>query len=108
MNLPVLGKNTPPASDGSTRNKKNGSFRKKLLRKRVIFPAVACILVAAAAVRFLGGGQTAAAAGQSYVTAAVERRDITAQITGSGTLSGNYLGTSGGCHRGLYPHHSLL
>ena len=86
MNLPVLGKNTPPASDGSTRNKKNGSFRKKLLRKRVIFPAVACILVAAAAVRFLGGGQTAAAAGQSYVTAAVERRDITAQITGSGTL----------------------
>ena len=86
MNLPVLGKNTPPASDGSTRNKKTGSFRKKLLRKRVIFPAVACILVAAAAVRFLGGGQTAAAAGQGYVTAAVERRDITAQITGSGTL----------------------
>ena len=86
MNLPVLGKNSPPASGGGTHEKKAGGFRRKLLRKKVIFPAVACVLVAAAAVHFLGGGQTAQAANQTYVTAAVERRDITAEITGSGTL----------------------
>ena len=86
MNLPVPGKSAPPAAGGSTPEKKSRGGRKKLLRKKVILPAVACILVAAAAVRFLGGTQSASASTQSYVTAAVERRDITAQITGSGTL----------------------
>lgn len=59
---------------------------KKLLRRRVVLPALACVLAGAAAVHFLGGGQTAAAAGLTYTTAAVEQRDITAQITGSGSL----------------------
>ena len=86
MNLPVLGKKTPPAPGESTPEKKARGLRKKLLRKRVILPAVACILAAAAAVRFLAPGQSVPDITQNYVTAAVERRDITAQISGSGTL----------------------
>ena len=38
------------------------------------------------ALRLAGGGQPASAAGLTYTTAPVERRDITAQITGSGVL----------------------
>ena len=86
MNLPALGKKSPPASGESTPEKKSGGLRKKLLRKKVIIPAVACILAAAAAVRFLSPGQNLPDVAQNYVTAAVERRDITAQISGSGTL----------------------
>ena len=86
MNLPVLGKSAPPAPDGTTPQPKSGRFRKKVLRKKVIIPTVACLLAAAVGVRLLGGGQTVSASAQSYVTAAVERRDITSQITGSGTL----------------------
>ena len=58
----------------------------KLLRKRVVLPILTCVLAGAAAVHFLGGGQPASAAGLAYTTAAVERRDITARITGSGSL----------------------
>lgn len=86
MNLPVLGKSAPPAPDGTTPQPKSGRFRKKVLRKKVIIPTVACLLAAAVGVRLLGGGQTVSASAQSYVTAAVEHRDITSQITGSGTL----------------------
>ena len=86
MNLPELGKQSPPASGESTSEKKSGGLRKKLLRKKVIIPAVACIVAAAAAVRFLSPGQNLPDVAQNYVTAAVERRDITAQISGSGTL----------------------
>ena len=86
MNLPVLGKKSPPASGESKPEKKSGGLRKKLLRKKVIIPAVACIVAAAAAVRFLSPGQNLPDVTQNYVTAAVERRDITAQISGSGTL----------------------
>lgn len=86
MNLPELGKKSPPASGESTPPKKTGGLRKKLLQKKVIIPAVACILAAAAAVRFLSPGQNLPDITQNYVTAAVERRDITAQISGSGTL----------------------
>ena len=86
MNLPVLGKSAPPAPDGTTPQPKSGRFRKKVLRKKVIIPTVACLLAAAVGVRLLGEGQTVSASAQSYVTAAVERRDITSQITGSGTL----------------------
>lgn len=86
MNLPVLGKNVSPTSDENAPPKKPGGLRKKLLRKRVILPTAACILVAAVSVHFLGGKQNISAVNQTYITAAVERRDITAQITGSGTL----------------------
>ena len=79
MKLPVLNKTAPE-------QKKFGGLGKKLLRKRVVIPVLACALTAAFALRLAGGGQQAAAAGPTYTTAAVERRDITAQITGSGAL----------------------
>lgn len=61
-------------------------WRQRLLRKRVVLPALACLLAAASAVHFLSGRRPAAAADLTYTTAAVERRDITAQISGSGSL----------------------
>ncbi len=61
-------------------------WRPRLLRRRGIIPAALCLMAGALALRFLGGGQPAAAAGLAYTTAPVERRDITAQITGSGSL----------------------
>lgn len=81
MKLPVLRRDTQDKT-----GKQSGTPAKKLLRKRVVIPALACVLVGALALRFLGGGQPASAAGLTYATAAVERRDITAQITGSGSL----------------------
>ncbi len=81
MKLPVLKRD-----DQEKTAKKPGILDKKLLRRRVIIPVLACALAAAVALRFLGGGQPASAAGLTYTTAPVERRDITAQITGSGSL----------------------
>lgn len=81
MKLPVLKRDAREKTE-----KKSGGLAKKLLRKRVVIPVLACVLVGALALRLAGGGQPAAAAGLSYTTAAVERRDITAQITGSGSL----------------------
>lgn len=81
MKLPVLNRDAV-----GQENKKSGGLVKKLLRRRVVIPTAACLLIGALALRFLGGGQTTAAAGLTYTTAPVERRDITAQITGSGSL----------------------
>ena len=72
-----------PASEGSVPKKR----RRKLPVKRI----VALVVVAAVAVGVVKtvrskGGQAAAAAEGVYTTAEVERRDITAAITGSGTL----------------------
>ena len=86
MNLPIPHRKDPPTQEGVPPAKKKFHFPKKLLKKRFIIPAVALILIGTVGLQFLGGGQSAAASQQSYVTAAVERRDITAQITGSGTL----------------------
>ena len=80
MNLPAS-RQTAPQREKSGRQL--GTLARKLLRKRVIIPVMSCVLVAAAALRFLGGGQPVSAAGLTYTTAPVERRDITAQITGS-------------------------
>lgn len=81
MKLPVLKRDAQEKTA-----KKPGILAKKLLRKRVVIPVLACVLAAAVALRFLGGGQPVSAAGLTYTTAPVERRDITAQITGSGSL----------------------
>lgn len=83
MKLPVLKPDAPQQESpgGGPR-----ALGKKLLRRRVIFPILACVLAGALALRLLGGGQSAPAADLTYTTAAVERRDITAQITGSGSL----------------------
>lgn len=83
MNLPAS-RQTAPQREKSGRQL--GTLARKLLRKRVIIPVMSCVLVAAAALRFLEGGQPVSAAGLTYTTAPVERRDITAQITGSGAL----------------------
>ena len=83
MKLPVLKRD---AAQQETAGRTLSPRAKKLLRKRVIIPVLACVLAGAVALRFLGGGQSTAAAGLTYTTAAVERRDITAQITGSGSL----------------------
>ena len=75
------GEGTAPAAPQKKRRRRRGWVKK----------AAALVLVCAAA----GGGvwyflgsrdNAAAAAGSSYTTAAVERRTITASITGSGTL----------------------
>ena len=81
MKLPVLKRD-----DQEKTAKKPGILDKKLLRKRVVIPVAACALAGAFALRLAGGGQPASAAGLTYTTAPVERRDITAQITGSGSL----------------------
>lgn len=83
MRLPVLKGNAPEQAETG---KKSGGLAKKLLRGRVIIPVLACVLAGIFVLRLAGGGQPAAAAGLTYTTAAVERRDITAQITGSGSL----------------------
>ena len=81
MKLPALKRDAREKTE-----KKSGGLAKKLLRRRVVIPVLACALAGVFALRLLGGGQPAAAAGLTYTTAAVERRDITAQITGSGSL----------------------
>ena len=83
MKLPVW----KPSGDAKPKSGgQAGLLAKKLLRKRVAIPALACVLAGALALRMTGGGPPAAAAGLTYTTAPVERRDITAQITGSGSL----------------------
>ena len=83
MNLPVLKRDAPQREQPG---RASGALAKKLLRKRVLLPAAACVLVGAFALRLAGGSQPASAVGLTYTTAPVERRDITAQITGSGVL----------------------
>ena len=83
MNLPAS-RQTAPQREKSGRA--SGALARKLLRKRVVIPVAACALAGAFALRLAGGGQPVSAAGLTYTTAPVERRDITAQITGSGAL----------------------
>ena len=83
MKLPVLKQD---AQNQQQTAKRPGALAKKLLRKRVVIPAAACVLAGAFVLRLAGGGRPVSAADLTYTTAAVERRDITAQITGSGTL----------------------
>ena len=58
MKLPVLKRDAQEKTA-----KKPGILAKKLLRRRVVIPVLACALAAAVALRFLGGGQPASAAG---------------------------------------------
>ncbi len=55
-------------------------------KKGLIALAAACALAIWVGSRFLVGGNTVSAADLTYTTAAVEVRDITSSITGSGTL----------------------
>ena len=83
MKLPVLSQNSAEQEKSC---QSLGLIARKLRRKRVVIPVLACVLAGAFALRLAGGGQSVSAAGLSYTTAPVERRDITAQITGSGAL----------------------
>lgn len=83
MKLPVLKRDAGQPERGG---KKFRELVKRLPRRRVVIAALACVLAGALILRLTGGGQPAAAADRTYITATVERRDITAQITGSGSL----------------------
>ena len=75
-----------PVTGGYPPKSGSSPWKKRLLRKRVLIPAVACVVALSLGIHFFGGGQTALAADLTYTTAAVERRDITSEITGSGSL----------------------
>lgn len=81
MKLPVLKRDAREKTE-----KRSGGLAKKLLRRRVVIPALACVLAGVCLLRLGSGGKSASAADLTYTTAPVERRDITAQITGSGSL----------------------
>ena len=86
MKLPVLLKREVPSPEDAPPKSVSSPWKKRLLRKRVLIPAVACVVALSLGIHFFGGGQTALAADLTYTTAAVERRDITSEITGSGSL----------------------
>ena len=86
MKLPVLLKREVPSLEDTPPKSGSSPWKKRLLRKRVLIPAVACVVSLSLGIHFFGGGQTALAADLTYTTAAVERRDITSEITGSGSL----------------------
>ena len=86
MKLPFLLKREVPSPEDTPPKSGSSPWKKRLLRKRVLIPAVACVVALSLGIHFFGGGQTALAADLTYTTAAVERRDITAEITGSGSL----------------------
>ena len=56
MNLPVLKRDVPQREQPG---RASGTLAKKLLRKRVLLPAAACVLAGAFALRLAGGGQPA-------------------------------------------------
>ncbi|MEA4932946.1 MAG: HlyD family efflux transporter periplasmic adaptor subunit, partial [Lawsonibacter sp.] len=78
-----------PGEDTSSavpKHKRKNPF-KRLGKKRIFALALALVFAVGLGIHFLGGGgNSASATGISYTTAAVERRDITSSITGSGTL----------------------
>lgn len=89
MKLPVLKKSSSPEEGASSAGPKRGSKHRfqRLGKKRILALAVALAFAVGLGVHFLGGGgSSASAAALSYTTAAVERRDITLSITGSGAL----------------------
>lgn len=83
MKLPVLKKAEPILEEIQA---KTGALAKKSSRKKIVFSILACVLIVAVALRFFGERQPASTPDLTYTTAAVERRDITAQITGSSSL----------------------
>lgn len=81
MKLPVLEQDTIQQEKA---DKRSGGPAKNFLR--VIIPVVVLVLAGVFALRLAGGRKPVAAGDLTYTTAEVERRDITAQITGSGSL----------------------
>ena len=80
-------KTSAPADSGAGGMAVRQSKRRRPRVKRLVAVVLVCALAGGGAWYFLGvDDHTAAAAGASYTTAQVERRTITASITGSGTL----------------------
>lgn len=89
MNLPLLKKSSPPKADelAPTSKSKSRNLLKRLGKKRIIALVLVCALGVCAWGRFFGTRNGPdPAANPTYTTAAVERRDITSAITGSGSL----------------------
>ena len=88
MKLPLLKRPAPSAAGGPSTAKKKRPSLKKLGKKKLLALAAAAALVIGLGGRtLLGGGAQAAKTGDGgYTTAQVTRRDVTAAITGSGTL----------------------
>lgn len=88
MKLPLLKRSAPSAAGGPSAAKKKRPSLKKLGKKKLLALAAAAALVIGLGGRtLLGGGAQAAKTGDGgYTTAQVTRRDVTAVITGSGTL----------------------
>ena len=88
MKLPLLKRPAPSAAGGPSAAKKKRPSLKKLRKKKLLALAAAAALVIGLGGRTLlgGGAQAAKTSDGGYTTAQVTRRDVTAAITGSGTL----------------------
>lgn len=83
MKLPLLKRSAPSAAGEPSAAKKKRPSLKKLLA----LAAAAALIIGLGGRALLGGGaQAAKASDGGYTTAQVTRRDVTAAITGSGTL----------------------
>lgn len=83
MKLPLLKRSAPSAAGEPSAAKKKRPSLKKLLA----LAAAAALVIGLGGRTLLGGGAQAAKTGDGgYTTAQVTRRDVTAAITGSGTL----------------------
>lgn len=88
MKLPLLKRSAPSAAGGpSAAKKKRPSLKKPGKKKLLALVAAAALVIGLGGRTLLGGGAQAAKTGDGgYTTAQVTRRDVTAVITGSGTL----------------------
>lgn len=87
MKLPLLKRSDPSAAGGPSAAKKKRPALKKPGKKLLALVAAAALVIGLGGRTLLGGGAQAAKTGDGgYTTAQVTRRDVTAAITGSGTL----------------------
>lgn len=87
MKLPLLKRPAPPAAGGPSAAKKKRPSLKKPGKKLLALVAAAALVIGLGGRTLLGGGaQAAKTSDGGYTTAQVTRRDVTAAITGSGTL----------------------
>lgn len=87
MKLPLLKRSASSAAGGPSAAKKKRPALKKPGKKLLALAAAAALVIGLGGRTLLGGGaQTAKTSDGGYTTAQVTRRDVTAAITGSGTL----------------------
>ena len=87
MKLPLLKRSAPSAAGETAAVKKRPSLKKLGKKKLLALAAAAALVIGLGGRTLLGGGaQAAKTSDGGYTTAQVTRRDVTAVITGSGTL----------------------